>query len=61
MTVEGFLAGLVVATPFALFGGGEPTIMGKYEIRRKIHIASLGKSNIRLRQKRAPNVLASIY
>ena len=24
--VEGFLAGLVVATPFVLFGGGEPSI-----------------------------------
>ena len=26
VTVEGFLAGLVVATPFALFGSGEPTV-----------------------------------
>ena len=26
VAVEGFLAGLVVATPFVLFGGGEPSI-----------------------------------
>ena len=26
MALEGFLAGLVVATPFALFWGGEPSI-----------------------------------
>ena len=26
VTVEGFLAGVVVATPFVLFGGGEPSI-----------------------------------
>ena len=27
MALEGFLAGLVVATPFALFGSGEPTVL----------------------------------
>ncbi len=26
VALEGFLAGLVVATPFALFGSGEPTV-----------------------------------
>ena len=27
VALEGFLAGLVVATPFALFGSGEPTVL----------------------------------